>query len=336
MTTIRNFLIIVYCCFFALAVQAQGQPGRTDISNQQESLPGLQDWFLSTGNWQNDPQLYVREFGNGQDTIIMLHGGWGGDHGGFIEAVKDLQNQYHFVFYDQRGSLRSPFLDSLITFNHHLEDLELLRKELKLDKLTIVGHSMGAVLASAYATKYPQHIKQLILLAPAPLKNPIPEEDKALQHQASLASQAFMDRPEVMQELNKYDLNRKTPALSSREETSRFRIEFAKRMLYDIRKWPLLMGGRALYKGHVYELTSRTYPKKGWDYVQEFKKQTYPVSIIIGDHDFLDFNNRLIEKWVKGMTQVKLSIIKNAGHMIWLDQPDEFAKQFVKQLQRKK
>jgi len=40
------------------------------------------DWFLSTGNWQFDPQLYVCEFGSGKDTVVMLHGGWGGDYSG--------------------------------------------------------------------------------------------------------------------------------------------------------------------------------------------------------------------------------------------------------------
>lgn len=94
------------------------------------------------------------------------------------------------------------------------------------------------------------------------------------------------------------------------------------------------MGGRALYKGFVFELTSETYPKTGWDYVQEFKNRSYPVSIIIGDHDFLDFGNRLIQKWIKDMPQIKLSTIKNAGHMIWLDQPEAFEKELRRHLKR--
>ena len=298
-------------------------------------MPGLKDWFLSTGNWENDPQLYVREFGNGADTIMMLHGGWGGDYSGFLDAVIDLEDQFHFIFYDQRGSLRSPCPDSLITFNHHIEDVELLRNELNMDKLNIVGHSMGAVLASAYAEKYPERIRQLTLLAPMYLKQPIPKEDTVLQQQGNIEMRAFMDRPEVIRELDKYGLNRKTPALSSREETVRFRINtFAKRMLYDISKWPAIMGGRALYKGNVFELTAKTYPASGWDYLQEFKTQAYPVSIVVGDHDFLDFKNHLIKKWVSGISHIKLTVIKNAGHLVWLDQPKEFSKQLAKQLKR--
>lgn len=332
MPIVKKIIITLYCFFIVSVVQSQNHQRSASSLRQQERLPALKDWFLSTGNWQNSPQLYIREFGSGQDTIIMLHGGWGGDHSGLMDAVRDLEKEYYFIFYDQRGSLRSPFPDSLITFNQHIEDLELLRKELKLTKLRIVAHSMGAILAGAYATKYPQRVKQLILLAPAYLKNPIPEEDKELQHQAYLQHQKYMERGEVKRELSKYNLDRTNPDLSSREETSKFRISFACRMLYDITKWPQIMGGRALYKGHVYELTSKTYPKEGWDYVEEFKKGSYPVSIIIGDHDFLDFENHLIQKWVKVVAGVKLSIIKNAGHLTWVDQPKVFAKELSQYL----
>jgi proline iminopeptidase len=290
----------------------------------QSKLPGQQDWFLSTGNWQNDPQLYVREFGTGADTIVMLHGGWGGDHAGLLDAVANLGTQYHFVFYDQRGSLRSPFPDSLITFNQHIEDLDLLRRDLHLKKLNIVAHSMGAVLACAYATKYPQRVKRLTLLAPAPLKNPVPEEDKALQAKSAAAQQAYMERPAVNQELNKYNLNRATPVLSSQEETSKFRIQFAKRMLFDITKWNLLTGGRALYKGNVFGLTANTYPSSGWNYFEEFKHQNYPVNIIIGDHDFLDFGAHVNKKWSGEVPRLKMTTIPNAGHLLWIDQPQVF------------
>lgn len=332
MTPIQRLLLTLYCCIFAVAVQSQDNQHNTNTS--QRKLPALKDWFLSTGNWQNDPQLYVREFGTGRDTIIMLHGGWGAEHSGMLEAVMDLEKQFHFIFYDQRGSLRSPCPDSLITFHQHIEDVELLRKELNIDKLNVVGHSMGSILASAYAAKYPQHINRLVLLSPAYLKNPTPEEDKKLLDQEYAAHKAFMNRPEVNREFDKYGLNRKTPALTSREATSRYHIDFAKRMLYDVSKWSDMTGGRALYKGHVFELTAKTYPAEGWNYLQEFSKQAYPVSIITGDHDMLDFGNNLIKKWAGEVPRINLSVIKNAGHLPWLDQPTAFTKQLAAQLTR--
>ncbi|MEX0289536.1 MAG: alpha/beta fold hydrolase [Flavobacteriaceae bacterium] len=302
---------------------------------KQYPLPSLKDWFLSTGNWQTSPQIYVREFGKGKDTILMLHGGWGAEHTGMISAVKSLEDEYKFIFYDQRGSLRSPFPDSLITFNSHIEDIELLRKALPLNKLRIIGHSMGAVLASAYAAKYPDRVRQLILLAPAQLKNPIPEEDSELQQIAFQKFQEFMKRPEVALEKEKYGLSKAESNLSSKEQTALFRINFAQRMLYNVDRWVELMGGRALYKGHVFGLTANTYPQDGWDYINRFSKGNYPVSIIAGDHDFLDFDNLLVKKWIKEIPSIELSIINKAGHIIWVDQPDIFDQTLRRALNRK-
>lgn len=298
-------------------------------SNAQSNLNKnkLNQWFLSTGNWEKDPQIYVREIGNGAEPVIMLHGGWGAEHSGLINAIKGLENEYKFIFYEQRGSLRSPFPDSLITFKQHINDLELLRQELKLNKMTILGHSMGAVLASAYASKYPQHIKKLVLLSPAHLKEPFPEEDKDIQHQQYLASKKFQNRIEITQELQKYDLTKKHSSFNSKEETIKSRINFGKLMLYDISKWTELGNGKALYKGKVYDLTARTYPKGGWNYYVEFKKQKYPISIIIGDHDWLDFGNNLYKKWNKEVPRIKMTSIKNAGHLPWIDQSAELTKQ---------
>jgi proline iminopeptidase len=295
----------------------------------------MDDWFLSTGNWQTDPQLYVREFGDGSELVVLLHGGWGGDHSGLLEAVKDLKARYRFILYDQRGSLRSPSPDATITFDRHIEDLERLRVELKVDTLNLVGHSMGAVLASAYAAKYPQRIRRLILLAPAYLKNPIPAEDRSIKDAQDASLQAFLNRPEVTHELERYRLNRSEPPLSSSEETAKFRINLYRRMLYDIRQWRALMGGRALYKGQVDALTTKTYPASGWDYLADFRRYAWPVGVIVGDHDFLDFGNRLIRKWVDGVPQIRLSIVERAGHLLWIDQPQRFAAELHRHLDEK-
>jgi len=299
----------------------------TKAQQQQATIPGLKDWFLATGNWEKDPQLYVLEMGVGSDTIVMLHGGWGSEHSGLIAAVRSLANKYHFVFYDQRGSLRSPFPDSLISLENHIEDLELLRKELKIDKLNLVGHSMGGFLASAYASKYPNRIKRLILLAPAGLKSQLSQEENELLGKEEVELKKFRTRPAIEQELNKLNLNRTSPPLSSQEQTAKFRISlFGRLMLFDPSKWNQLMGGRGMDRLHLYQITTNTYPKEGYNYVQDFKKGNYPISIITGDHDFLDFGNGLHKKWASKNPRIKFTAVKDAGHFLWVDQPGEVAR----------
>ena len=50
-----------------------------------------------------------------------------------------------------------------------------------------------------------------------------------------------------------------------------------------------------------------------------------PVGIVVGDHDFLDFGNRLARKWIAEVPKIRLTIVKDAGHLLWVDQPETFA-----------
>ncbi len=295
---------------------------KTVSGEQQPEQPYMKDWFLATGDWNGDPQIYVREFGSGKDTILMLHGGWGAEHSGMIAMVDGLENEYKFFIHEQRGSLRSPFPDSLITYDNHIEDVERLRKELKLQKLRLVGHSMGAVLASAYAKKYPERIEKLVLLSPAYLKQPFPEEDLELLDTSGKNYQSFSQRPAVNAELERLDLIREEPALSSKEETIKNRVGFANMMLYDIERWDKLANGKALYKAKVFGLTQQTYPKEGWDFFEDFSRHSYPITIIIGDHDRFDMGNHITRKWSSEVPRIEFISMENAGHLLWIDQPN--------------
>ncbi|PVG03530.1 alpha/beta-hydrolase [Serendipita vermifera] len=48
-----------------------------------------------------------------------------------------------------------------------LDALEEWRGTMGINRMTLVGHSLGAYLVTAYALKYPQHVSRLVLLSPA-------------------------------------------------------------------------------------------------------------------------------------------------------------------------
>jgi proline iminopeptidase len=127
-------------------------------------------------------------------------------------------------------------------------------------------------------------------------------------------------------------LNRSDRPLTSPEATARFRINLYRRMLYDVANWPLLTGGRGMYRAHVGPLTEKTYPTSGWDYFAEFKRRTYPVAIIVGDHDFIDFGNGIIRKWTQDNPRIALTVIEKAGHLLWIDQPGVLAQALSRHL----
>ncbi|MDX8033165.1 alpha/beta hydrolase [Lentzea sp. BCCO 10_0856] len=52
--------------------------------------------------------------------------------------------------------------------DRQIDDVEALREHLGLDQLRLLGHSAGATLALLYAARFPQHVKELVLVAPSP------------------------------------------------------------------------------------------------------------------------------------------------------------------------
>ncbi|KAI9995843.1 hypothetical protein PInf_012911 [Phytophthora infestans] len=53
-----------------------------------------------------------------------------------------------------------------------LKALENWRKELKIDKFNLGGHSMGAMFATSYTVKYPGRVQHLLLISPAGVGHP--------------------------------------------------------------------------------------------------------------------------------------------------------------------
>ncbi len=59
-----------------------------------------------------------------------------------------------------------------ITVDQFVEDLEVLCVTFGFEKLSLVGHSWGVIVALSYAVKYPSHLDRLILADSIPVHQP--------------------------------------------------------------------------------------------------------------------------------------------------------------------
>ena len=109
--------------------------------------------------------MYYETHGNPKGKpVVVLHGGPGG---GITRLILKLFNLklWHVILYDQRGCGKStPRLELKDNTTWHLvEDLEVLRKHLVIDKWVVYGGSWGTTLALAYASKHLKQISGFIL-----------------------------------------------------------------------------------------------------------------------------------------------------------------------------
>ena len=97
-------------------------------------------------------------------VMFLLHGGPGLDHSVFKNYCPELQDSVQMVMMDHRGCGRSKTGDpQTYTLENNIEDIEMLRDYLGLNKIIVYGHSYGGMVAQGYALKYPERVAKLIL-----------------------------------------------------------------------------------------------------------------------------------------------------------------------------
>jgi len=100
------------------------------------------------------------------ETIVLLHGGPGLEYAYLLPEMEVLAKQYRLIFYDHRfiGGSKGAVDTSKIKLEYFVNDLEFLRKKLKIGKFHLLGHSFGGLLAIYYTIKHQTNVKSLMLL----------------------------------------------------------------------------------------------------------------------------------------------------------------------------
>lgn len=105
-------------------------------------------------------------------TVVMIHG-IAADSTSFEKALAYLSGiesmkKIRFVTFDLLGSGRSVKNDELdYGYKGQIEALHNAIQDLEIETpIILVGHSMGTLVVTRYAKKYPEHIKKLILISP--------------------------------------------------------------------------------------------------------------------------------------------------------------------------
>lgn len=118
-------------------------------------------------------RLHAQTFGDASHpTVIVVHGGPGGDYRS-LESLSALADQYFVVFYDQRGSGQSQRVpDSELTVDAFVDELDgVVDHFAHGQRVRLVGHSWGAMLAAAYLGRHPEKVEQAVLAEPGMLND---------------------------------------------------------------------------------------------------------------------------------------------------------------------
>jgi proline iminopeptidase len=119
----------------------------------------------------NGTQLHAEAYGHTDSPLlIILHGGPGADYRYLLNCSELADYGYRVVFYDQRGSglsKREP--EDSYSIELMYDDLRAVIEHYRTSasqKVILLGHSWGAMLATAYINEYPNEIDGAILCEP--------------------------------------------------------------------------------------------------------------------------------------------------------------------------
>jgi proline iminopeptidase len=104
--------------------------------------------------------------------LIVVHGG-PGLGATYMRDLDRWADAFQLVYYDQRGSGGTPLGDpQQVSFAGAIDDLDGIRAALGIERVNLVGHSAGAILAAMYAGTHPAFTSSVILLNTAPPLSP--------------------------------------------------------------------------------------------------------------------------------------------------------------------
>jgi len=263
-------------------------------------------------------KVWYRKIGNGPGVpLLAMHGGPGGTSCRF-EVLAPLANERPVIFYDQLGSGRSehPTDTSLWNFPRFVQEVDAVRRALKLDAVHLLGHSWGGSLAAEYmiATK-PTGVQSVIFSSPL-ISTPrwIADAD-SLREQLPEAIQHVLDENEKAGTLD-------SPAYQA--ATDSFYARHVQRLpTPTIARCKRVVSNDTIYRqmwGPTEFLSNGSL--KSWTRSADMDEITAPSLFIAGEFD--EARPTTLEEFRTTMRDARLVVIPGAAHAAMREKPADY------------
>lgn len=256
--------------------------------------------------------------GNGK-KLLLLSGG-PGTSANILDALYDsLSKRYQCILFEQRGTGRSktyPMDSTTININQAAEDIIILKKHLGIDKLIIVGHSYGAMLAMYFASLHPGDIEKMVLISPGALSL---DEDYANDNRRSkLSVEEILFSRQVGDSMRN---NTASEATQKKMANIQFRLN-----IYDAFKADsILQVISKRRRNPVMENIMLADMAKNYNVRPAISHFSFPFMVVAGRQDPVAIFPTVDIMQLNKKAQIVW--INKCGHMPWLEQPQIFYKE---------
>ena len=243
----------------------------------------------------NDLDCHFTQTGEGPG-LFLIHGiGAAEDAWRFI--VPKLTKYFTVITYDLRGHGKSPVTNNNFTLSDLIDDLEKIREKTKIKKAHFMGHSLGGMIAPAYANKFPDNTISVGLLS-------------------TVADRSTKDKQKVLDIIKKMELG-SLPEILSTLTNRWFTDDFIKKnkSIVDQRIQQVTDTNPEVFL-NVFKIYAET---EMISWLKEIKK---PCLVLTGEND-LGCSPEHNKKISSELINSKLVILPNVKHSILLEEPDQ-------------
>jgi proline iminopeptidase len=271
-------------------------------------LQRLKGGIMATVSVQG-AELFYTTRGNGSVCLVLCSIGTKPYE---LQMPSQLSDRLQLVFVDLRGSGRSTGLPSDLTFDVLASDLEAVRADLGVERVSVLGHSILGVLAIEYGRRCPASVSHVITVGTPPFGD-----------MARVSARATSFFEEDASEERKQVLRENLTGLPT--DASMGQIMFAQTPMrfFDARidAVPLFAEANARPEVIAHLLGTLT---AGWDVIASSSALRVPVFLAHGRHDYV-VPCVLWEGIADRLPGATFRLFERSGHQPFFEEPEEFA-----------
>ncbi len=231
------------------------------------------------------PLLAYDQFGRGAHRVFALHG-WFGDQTAYAPLYDALSpNEFTYVCPSYRGYGGSRELRGEYTVEEIARDVLALADELKFERFSLIGHSMGGMVVQRILADAPARVAKIVAIAPVPASGaPFDAETYA-------AFQRAVNDPQIANAIVDFSTGKR----------------LSRGWVNHIALYPKKIARDEAFCGYL----------PSWarsDFHREIEGNPVPILITVGEFDGANNEALMRETYMRWYPNAELSVIANAGH----------------------
>ena len=248
----------------------------------------------------NTIKTYYEDHGDNKSYPLILIHPIGGNVLIWHHEISLLKNGFRVIAYEIRGHYRTNMgRVAAYAMQDLVYDLHQLLKHLNIKRCSIIGHSIGGIIASMYAAQHPESIDAIVLINSSPKKFREKDLEKHFKTREVAITQGIKALAE--HKLRSFDETR--DLLKNKKYSDLFKDVFTKTSIDGF-----VAATIALY----------TIPE---DVVEKLQTSHCKVFAIVGSDD--DVFMRLLKETKEDLPEMELKVLDGSDHWVIIEKPKE-------------